>query len=115
LRGANLGVCDLKYAELGYTDLDGATFNSSDLYGANLYQASLVQVSFQGAHLRRTNLQDAQPAEEADFTYAVGKTNEEIEQEVGYLEGATMPNGQKYEDWLKSKGRKEDGQNGGSP
>jgi hypothetical protein len=27
----------------------------------------------------------------------------------GSLEGATMPNGQKYEDWLKSKDRKEDG------
>ena len=27
----------------------------------------------------------------------------------GSLEGATMPNGQKYEDWLKSKDRKEYG------
>jgi hypothetical protein len=25
------------------------------------------------------------------------------------MAGATMPNGQKYEDWLKSKDRKEDG------
>ena len=25
------------------------------------------------------------------------------------LEGATMPNGQKYEDWLKSKDRGENG------
>jgi uncharacterized protein YjbI with pentapeptide repeats len=29
------------------------------------------------------------------------------------LEGATMPNGQKYENWLKSKGRAEDGGNNG--
>jgi uncharacterized protein YjbI with pentapeptide repeats len=29
------------------------------------------------------------------------------------LKGATMPNGQKYEDWLKSKGRREDGENSG--
>jgi hypothetical protein len=28
------------------------------------------------------------------------------------LEGATMPNGQKYEDWLKSKGGGEEGENG---
>jgi len=29
------------------------------------------------------------------------------------LEGATMPNGQKYEDWIKDiEGRKEDGGNG---
>jgi hypothetical protein len=30
------------------------------------------------------------------------------------LEGATMPNGQNYEDWLKSKGSGEDGENSGS-
>ena len=24
---------------------------------------------------------------------------------AAYLEGATMPNGQQYEDWLKSRGR----------
>jgi len=34
---------------------------------------------------------------------AEGFTNEEIEQEASSLEGATMPNGQKYEDWLKSR------------
>ena len=27
--------------------------------------------------------------------------------------GAVKPNGQKYEEWLKSKGRGEDGENGG--
>jgi hypothetical protein len=27
------------------------------------------------------------------------------------LEGATMPNGQMYEEWLKSTGRGEDGEN----
>jgi hypothetical protein len=30
------------------------------------------------------------------------------------LEGATMPNGQKYEDWLTSKGRGDDGENSDS-
>jgi hypothetical protein len=30
------------------------------------------------------------------------------------LEGATMPNGQQYEDWVKSQGRAEDGENSGS-
>jgi uncharacterized protein YjbI with pentapeptide repeats len=29
------------------------------------------------------------------------------------LEGATMPDGQKYEDWLKSKGKWEHGENTG--
>jgi hypothetical protein len=27
------------------------------------------------------------------------------------VKGATMPNGQKYEEWLKSKGGGEDGEN----
>jgi hypothetical protein len=30
------------------------------------------------------------------------------------LKGATMPNGQKYEDWLKSKGSGEDRENTGT-
>jgi hypothetical protein len=33
--------------------------------------------------------------------------------EVLSLEGATIPDGQKYEDWLKSKGNVEDGDNTG--
>ena len=32
----------------------------------------------------------------------------------GTVGGATLPDGQKYEDWLKSKGRGEDGENSGS-
>jgi hypothetical protein len=30
------------------------------------------------------------------------------------VSGATMPNGQKYEDWFKSKGSGEDGENIGA-
>jgi hypothetical protein len=40
-------------------------------------------------------------------------TNDELWQQIKSLNGATMPDGQKYEDWLKSKGRGEDGENGG--
>ena len=50
----------------------------------------------------------------ANLSEALGITNEELEQQAASLEGATMPNGQKYEDWLKSKGRREDGENGGA-
>jgi hypothetical protein len=41
----------------------------------------------------------------ADLTSAEGITNVELERQVASLEGSTMPNGQKYEDWLKSKDR----------
>jgi uncharacterized protein YjbI with pentapeptide repeats len=48
----------------------------------------------------------------ADLTDAI-ITEEQLAQ-CASLEGATMPNGQKYEDWLKSKGSGEDGENAGS-
>jgi hypothetical protein len=34
----------------------------------------------------------------------MGVTNEQLQQQAASLKGATMPDGQKYEDWLKSKG-----------
>jgi uncharacterized protein YjbI with pentapeptide repeats len=53
---------------------------------------------------------------EADFTGATADTEVlEALREAEHLAGATIPNGQKYEDWLKSKDREEDGKNGGSP
>jgi hypothetical protein len=43
---------------------------------------------------------------------AVGITNEKLAQETLNLDGATMPNGQKYEDWIKNReSRKEDAEN----
>ena len=45
----------------------------------------------------------------ANLSGAVGITSEELEQQAKSLEGATMPDGQKYEDWLKSQGRESDG------
>ena len=42
---------------------------------------------------------------EADLTYAMGVTNEELQQQAASPEGATMPDGQKYEEWVESKGR----------
>jgi len=46
---------------------------------------------------------------DADLSYAEGITNEELEQQAASLEVATMPNGQRYQDWLKSKSRAEEG------
>jgi uncharacterized protein YjbI with pentapeptide repeats len=72
--------------------------NFSSLQGASLDQADLS-----GADLKYATLEDAK-----------GVTNEQLKQQAESLEGATMPNGQKYEDWLKSKGGAEDGKSGGS-
>ncbi len=46
-------------------------------------------------------------------TKHLGVKNEDLQQQAATLQGATMPNGQKYEDWLKSKGGREDGENSG--
>jgi hypothetical protein len=37
--------------------------------------------------------------------------NEQLERQAYSLKGVTMPDGQKYEDWLKRKGREETGEN----
>jgi uncharacterized protein YjbI with pentapeptide repeats len=94
LSGANLYRANLNDARMPYTSLSGA-----NLYGANLSGAELVFADLDGANLANANLNGA-----------VGVSNEELEQQAESLEGATMPNGQKYEDWIKS--RAEDGKNG---
>jgi len=87
-RSLNERLADLRGADLSGADLSGADLSGADLRGANL----------RGADLRGTR----------------GITNEDLDQQASSLEGATMPNGQKYEDWLKSKGRGEGGENSGS-
>jgi hypothetical protein len=66
-----------------------------DLAGSDLSGAYL-----RGAYLSRAQLRGA--------THI---TNEQLEQQAKSLKGATMLNGQKYEDWLKSQDRKGDEEN----
>jgi hypothetical protein len=84
-------------AELELADLRKANLNATHLEGANLGGAELEQADLFVAYL-----------ENADLEYAKGITEEQLAQQA-ILTGATMPNGQKYEDWLKSKGSGEDG------
>jgi uncharacterized protein YjbI with pentapeptide repeats len=65
--------------------------NGADLNGASLRGADLRNVLLLGADMNK-----------ADLNGAIGITEEELERQAYSLEGATMPNGQKYEDWLKS-------------
>jgi uncharacterized protein YjbI with pentapeptide repeats len=75
----------------GGSNLNGADLSSADLSGANLRDAFL-----QDANLENTNLSNA------NLSGAAGISNKVLGQH-GSLEGATMPNGQKYEVWLKDK------------
>ena len=111
---ANLRGANLSEANLIETVLSGALLIEADLSGADLSGAHLS-----GAHLSGANLSDAYLVEadlgEADLSGAIGITNEELDRQTdGKLRGATMPNGQKYEDWLKRRHRGEDGENSGS-
>jgi hypothetical protein len=96
--------------ELGGADLGDTNLREADLSGANLSRANLSEANLSLANLRGANLSGADVSR-ADLNNAQGITNEELEQQAASLEGATMPDGQKYEDWRKSRG--EDGKNSG--
>ena len=75
--------------------------------GANL---SVSHADLSGANLREANLILADLSR-ADLKEAIGWTEEQLSAAKS-LVGATLPNGQKYEDWRKSRGK--DGENSGS-
>jgi hypothetical protein len=111
LRGANLSGADLSKAFLSGANLSGAILSM-----ANLREAYLGGVDLKYANLSGANLSDAyeRTFEGTDAIHAPPRrliANEMIEKQAGSLEGATMPNGQKYEDWLTSQGRAEDAEN----
>jgi uncharacterized protein YjbI with pentapeptide repeats len=101
LSGAILSDADLSGADLSGAILRATILHKADLSGAYLRDAHLGGANLSGAYLRGAELKGA------NLNNAQGITNEELEQRAASLEGATMPNGQKYEDWLKGSG--EDG------
>jgi hypothetical protein len=119
LSAAHLEGTDLSGAHLGAANLRGAYLQDANLSGAYLYDTALrgaylsdAEERFEsGARMIRTRLAGAY-LDGADLTNA--RVSEEQLRETESLEGATMPDGQKYEDWLKDKeSRGEDGQNSG--
>jgi hypothetical protein len=105
LEEANLYGTDLRVASLRMTFLSGANLNNTLLVDANLYGAHLSGASLSNAYLMRAFLSSTQ-LDNADLSGA-NLTGAEVTDEqlakVKSLKGATMPNGQKYEDWLKSR------------
>jgi uncharacterized protein YjbI with pentapeptide repeats len=117
LSDALLDNADL-IAHLPHTDLSGASLIGADLSDANLFSADLSDANLIGADLSRSVLDNANLSnavlDNANLGSADGITNAELELQAVSLEGADMPNGQQYEDWLKSEPRKEDGKSEGS-
>ena len=106
LSNANLRNAYLSFAYLSEADLSNAYLSGADLRGAYLSEADLSEADLIGADLRNANLSEADlrgaDLGGAYLRYAKGWIEEQL-LAAHSLEGATMPNGQKYEDWLKSK------------
>jgi uncharacterized protein YjbI with pentapeptide repeats len=107
LQDAHLGEVVLEGADLRETKLQRAW-----LYAAKLRGARLDKVNLSGANLAKADLSGADLSG-ADLSDARGLTEVQLTKAES-LEGATMPDSQKYEDWLKSKVSGEDGENSGS-
>jgi uncharacterized protein YjbI with pentapeptide repeats len=99
---------DLRDADLsGGADLSDANLSGADLSDANLSDANLRNANLRNANLTYADLSYANLVEAKFWT-------EEQLTAARSLKGATMPNGQQYEDWLKGKeSRGEDGKNSG--
>jgi uncharacterized protein YjbI with pentapeptide repeats len=82
---------NLSNANLREAYLWGANLSNANLNGANLQEAVLYGVDFMGAELKGADLHRAISVDEDNLAQAKS------------LQGATMPNGQKYEDWRKAK------------
>ena len=126
LVGADLGGVDLTYSAAGdaqpyasvpVADLSGADLTSADLSGANLGVVMdgtrLVGADLRGADLSGSVIHDANLSG-ANLSGATGKTAEQLDGQAGSLEGAIMPDGRKYGDWLKGKGGGEGAEEPGS-
>jgi uncharacterized protein YjbI with pentapeptide repeats len=111
LRGARL-----QHADLSGTDLSGANLHSTKLSEANLSAAllgvinpntaALILANLYGADLSGANLEGALGGDDLLAQYVSLQGVQYVS-----LQGATMPNGQEYEDWFKS--RAVDGKNSG--
>jgi hypothetical protein len=95
LADADLSEASLSDASLSEADLHASNLSGADLSEANLSRANLTDADLTGAVLTDANL-----------TEAKGWTKEQLST-AGSLEGATMPNGQKYEDWLKDREKRQ--------
>jgi uncharacterized protein YjbI with pentapeptide repeats len=123
LIGANLSSANLIEADLRDADLLNAGANDADLSDSNLSSANLIGADLRNADLSDVFLPNANLSS-ANMSSARGITEAQLQQAKS-LAGATMPDGQTLksddnpagptpEEWLKSKGREENGKNDGS-
>jgi uncharacterized protein YjbI with pentapeptide repeats len=101
-----LTVTNLSHAVLVYAQLEGALLGGSNLFHADLRGANLTKANLLQANLKEADLSGAVLSgvnlSGADLTNA--QVTKDQLKETESLKGATMPNGQKYEDWLGTLG-----------
>jgi uncharacterized protein YjbI with pentapeptide repeats len=119
MRESDLPVIILSGADLRGSNLEGAWLSGTSLEEVNLRGSNLKKAQLDSADLLAANLSKADLSEadltstilaDADLSGAIGITNEELAQRADSLKGATMPNGQKYEDWLKDREKRQQDQ-----
>jgi uncharacterized protein YjbI with pentapeptide repeats len=96
LRGVDLRGADLSTANLVGADLSGANLNGANLRETNLHWADLISANLSGAHVGRADLSLADLSG-ADLRNVKELSGGQLDRAYS-LEGATMPDGQKYED-----------------
>jgi uncharacterized protein YjbI with pentapeptide repeats len=101
LSEANLSETVLRGAFLSEANLCGVFLHDADLSDADLSWAVLSYANLSGAFLRDANLFAA------NLSSAEGITNEQLDAQAESLEVATIPNGQKYENWLKDRKKRQ--------
>jgi uncharacterized protein YjbI with pentapeptide repeats len=106
LSGADFSRANLSDADLSPAILSGADFSRAWLVGTNLSKTSLDEADLSEAVLRGANLEGAN-LKGANLSHAY--VSEEQLAAARSLAGATMPNGQKYEDWVKGRGEENSG------
>ncbi len=118
----HLASAALSSANLVGADLVGGNFSGADLLGADLSDANLSDADFSsailiGAIFLSADLSDADLSDaDLDGANLIGATVTEAQLVTcGSLEGVTMPDGQKYEQWLKDKESREKGADNPDP
>jgi uncharacterized protein YjbI with pentapeptide repeats len=112
LSGANLSGARLTSASGKVpVSLRGANLKDVKLSEAVLSGADLREVDLSGADLREANLSGADLSD-ANLRGITGVTLPELERQAKSLQGATMPDGRKYEGRLKNgEGREQEREN----
>jgi uncharacterized protein YjbI with pentapeptide repeats len=105
LKGADLSGADLSDMDLSYTDLSGTNLSGADLRDGPDYPDRSTGTILTGARLEGVNFtgakMDGVKLENANLEGARGVTLEQLEQ-ARSLEGAILPNGQRYEDFSEN-------------